>query len=171
MLASTCQVFKCGRKAYPDSDKCIFHAEEKNPQDFSKALVSFIDEQKKWAWIDFSRFVFPEEFKDYKLIKDSFNKEISFAFAVFKGTVNFKDSLFGSDVNFYRAKFEREAYFSQARFKKAFFHGTEFYDRAIFYGAKFIKDTNFTKTIFFGDVRSEERRVGKECRSRWSPYH
>ena len=26
---------------------------------------------------------------------------------------------------------------------------------------------------FSGDhrVRSEERRVGKECRSRWSPYH
>ena len=23
----------------------------------------------------------------------------------------------------------------------------------------------------FNDVRSEERRVGKECRSRWSPYH
>src|SRR2546421_2206177 len=22
-----------------------------------------------------------------------------------------------------------------------------------------------------GEVRSEERRVGKECRSRWSPYH
>ena len=22
-----------------------------------------------------------------------------------------------------------------------------------------------------GGVRSEERRVGKECRSRWSPYH
>ena len=21
------------------------------------------------------------------------------------------------------------------------------------------------------DERSEERRVGKECRSRWSPYH
>src|SRR3989454_12610872 len=27
--------------------------------------------------------------------------------------------------------------------------------------------------LFIGhlDVRSEERRVGKECRSRWSPYH
>ena len=27
--------------------------------------------------------------------------------------------------------------------------------------------------IVFGDMllRSEERRVGKECRSRWSPYH
>ena len=23
----------------------------------------------------------------------------------------------------------------------------------------------------FGEYRSEERRVGKECRSRWSPYH
>ena len=22
-----------------------------------------------------------------------------------------------------------------------------------------------------GKTRSEERRVGKECRSRWSPYH
>ena len=22
-----------------------------------------------------------------------------------------------------------------------------------------------------GTARSEERRVGKECRSRWSPYH
>ena len=27
--------------------------------------------------------------------------------------------------------------------------------------------------ILYGDnaQRSEERRVGKECRSRWSPYH
>jgi len=24
---------------------------------------------------------------------------------------------------------------------------------------------------FVRDYRSEERRVGKECRSRWSPYH
>ena len=25
--------------------------------------------------------------------------------------------------------------------------------------------------VFLGFGRSEERRVGKECRSRWSPYH
>ena len=24
---------------------------------------------------------------------------------------------------------------------------------------------------YHGNCRSEERRVGKECRSRWSPYH
>ena len=26
-------------------------------------------------------------------------------------------------------------------------------------------------TDMFPTIRSEERRVGKECRSRWSPYH
>src|SRR3989441_12884951 len=26
-------------------------------------------------------------------------------------------------------------------------------------------------TTFWSGTRSEERRVGKECRSRWSPYH
>ena len=25
--------------------------------------------------------------------------------------------------------------------------------------------------FFLASIRSEERRVGKECRSRWSPYH
>ena len=28
-----------------------------------------------------------------------------------------------------------------------------------------------TRDRQYGDGRSEERRVGKECRSRWSPYH
>ena len=30
---------------------------------------------------------------------------------------------------------------------------------------------NFGYTETIKSVRSEERRVGKECRSRWSPYH
>src|SRR2546429_4696069 len=29
---------------------------------------------------------------------------------------------------------------------------------------------DFHPNVFLG-IRSEERRVGKECRSRWSPYH
>ena len=28
-----------------------------------------------------------------------------------------------------------------------------------------------TLSKYYNDQRSEERRVGKECRSRWSPYH
>ena len=30
---------------------------------------------------------------------------------------------------------------------------------------------NKNKQPLYGACRSEERRVGKECRSRWSPYH
>jgi len=29
----------------------------------------------------------------------------------------------------------------------------------------------FSRTLPDWSARSEERRVGKECRSRWSPYH
>ena len=29
----------------------------------------------------------------------------------------------------------------------------------------------FSSATGQGNARSEERRVGKECRSRWSPYH
>ena len=31
--------------------------------------------------------------------------------------------------------------------------------------------SSFNNTIVTLTDRSEERRVGKECRSRWSPYH
>ena len=29
----------------------------------------------------------------------------------------------------------------------------------------------FNELVVNDGIRSEERRVGKECRSRWSPYH
>ena len=32
---------------------------------------------------------------------------------------------------------------------------------------KIVNTNGYTRS----DTRSEERRVGKECRSRWSPYH
>ena len=32
-------------------------------------------------------------------------------------------------------------------------------------------DGTTTATLLAQAIRSEERRVGKECRSRWSPYH
>ena len=45
----------------------------------------------------------------------------------------------------------------------------KFFEEAALLEQKFVKDD--TRTV--GDLvkRSEERRVGKECRSRWSPYH
>ena len=49
--------------------------------------------------------------------------------------------------------------------------------RASFVSASFSETASFAKveaasrSRFFSAARSEERRVGKECRSRWSPYH
>ena len=44
-----------------------------------------------------------------------------------------------------------------------------------FIAAEFIGKTEGDDTLYFVNLRSEERRVGKECRigcrSRWSPYH
>ena len=39
-----------------------------------------------------------------------------------------------------------------------------------------ISDSDYSRFEAYADLlcewnRSEERRVGKECRSRWSPYH
>src|SRR3712207_2127723 len=33
------------------------------------------------------------------------------------------------------------------------------------------RDARYTRYLNGRTIRSEERRVGKECRSRWSPYH
>ena len=38
-------------------------------------------------------------------------------------------------------------------------------------GEHVITDIQFLNSEQQPEVRSEERRVGKECRSRWSPYH
>ena len=34
----------------------------------------------------------------------------------------------------------------------------------------FLNEIGWTSRVYIVN-RSEERRVGKECRSRWSPYH
>ena len=45
-------------------------------------------------------------------------------------------------------------------------------DKEITIGVTSFADTlEPTEQYFSWVVRSEERRVGKECRSRWSPYH
>ena len=47
-------------------------------------------------------------------------------------------------------------------------HDFGYYD----YGEEIGMDSFFRSKDAVADyIRSEERRVGKECRSRWSPYH
>ena len=38
-------------------------------------------------------------------------------------------------------------------------------------GSEIARQAGFSKSGVNDFLRSEERRVGKECRSRWSPYH
>ena len=42
---------------------------------------------------------------------------------------------------------------------------------AALYAARAGLSTLVLEKLSAGGQRSEERRVGKECRSRWSPYH
>src|SRR3712207_8682964 len=39
------------------------------------------------------------------------------------------------------------------------------------YSPEQMRFLNFGRVVDTTVLRSEERRVGKECRSRWSPYH
>src|SRR5256885_8232028 len=41
--------------------------------------------------------------------------------------------------------------------------------KAVFFGCQAVLPLMIAQKR--GSIRSEERRVGKECRSRWSPYH
>ena len=54
----------------------------------------------------------------------------------------------------------------------AMFEGVYSVPAGVSYNSYLLTDE---KTVLFDTVdkavRSEERRVGKECRSRWSPYH
>ena len=44
-------------------------------------------------------------------------------------------------------------------------------DSFVSYGRHYTLPADSTYTVLPITTRSEERRVGKECRSRWSPYH
>ena len=45
-----------------------------------------------------------------------------------------------------------------------------YYPTLCTYARMYVKREETAENIV-QDLRSEERRVGKECRSRWSPYH
>ena len=77
-----------------------------------------------------------------------------------------------------------EQYAKKSGFRKVYLYtGKDMMKTRGFYekiGYKFINEFsgyygypsgNTTAILYAKSLRSEERRVGKECRSRWSPYH
>ena len=87
------------------------------------------------------------------------------------GTNKFPRSIHsGYDVNFLDAQLQRE--------NKAYIDSLHPNPEALQLGQKRLCGiADWTSGFFPGslwyayELRSEERRVGKECRSRWSPYH
>ena len=50
-------------------------------------------------------------------------------------------------------------------------YGDECLANVAAHSKEIVAKLNESGKLPFEVVRSEERRVGKECRSRWSPYH
>ena len=82
------------------------------------------------------------------------------------------ESMFFQMKNFHRA----DEYYSIQLFLDALFDVLDFLHRYEI-RSEIIKELQGYKTgidrehFALSVLRSEERRVGKECRSRWSPYH
>ena len=66
-------------------------------------------------------------------------------------------------------KYKKE---QQAKSVQITFHADQKldYNQQVFYRGGYLFPQAFYYRLHL-DKRSEERRVGKECRSRWSPYH
>ena len=73
--------------------------------------------------------------------------ELLFSLGIFLLVIGAAFTLLGSSQNRYQTESQVLTSFQEARL------GLD----------QIVRDVN--------DARSEERRVGKECRSRWSPYH
>ena len=61
--------------------------------------------------------------------------------------------------------------YSEAKKKATIKYQKKTYDRIELKVKKGEKEKIKARATELGISRSEERRVGKECRSRWSPYH
>src|SRR3712207_9119395 len=69
------------------------------------------------------------------------------------------------------APYATASYFTDARFKHTDEINDGVHDEGLvaILGVPLIRGAQVIGVLFA--ARSEERRVGKECRSRWSPYH
>src|SRR5256885_6582818 len=59
----------------------------------------------------------------------------------------------------------------EAEFPGVSFNFSQYIQDNVQEGLSGVKGANSVKIVGPDLARSEERRVGKECRSRWSPYH
>jgi uncharacterized protein YjbI with pentapeptide repeats len=168
--------WRCGRKVHKNG-RCVFHAEDKDPVDFNKALIQELNIMAGQDRYDFTGFIFPKLdfsartfdkpayftgaiFKDEaKFVKATFHevakfdgcefqKVTYFDEATFGGIASFVGSKFKEMVQFKRAKFHKKTEFINSSFKMSDFGGTEFNKEVVFFNTKFLGLTRFTNTLF-----------------------
>jgi len=104
-------------KSYKGSGRCIFHAEEKDPEEFktsfNEELERMENEDEKF---DFTGFIFPAEID---LSSRVFGKPVSFIGATFRERADFFCVTFQESVDFFTgAEFQDVAEFTMAEFQK-----------------------------------------------------
>ena len=171
MSEQTCAYDGCHRPVYqnpnfPQTNKCIFHCDEKDAQEFYSELQKYVNEPTSRAAYDFSEWSFPQIrfgihlrgrslfrktifFGDMDFGGIEFNGEADFTSAVFKGVVLFKETRFKGVSTFKSAQFSKtpdftschfhaNADFSRAQFPEgANFSNATFWSVAVFKGAEF----------------------------------
>jgi len=128
--------WRCYRESYKGSDRCIFHAEEKDPKEFLKSFDKELERmEREDKVIDFRGFIFPAKFD---LKSRVFDKPIFFTGATFTGPADFSDVTFLEDADFTGAEFQDEVEFNMSKFQKVVsFNDAIFEKHGIFNRTKF----------------------------------
>jgi len=150
--------WRCHRKSYKGSDRCIFHAEEKDPNEFLESFKKELERmEREDEVIDFNGFIFPVAIK---LEVRVFGKPISFVGATFKGRAEFSGVIFQENadftgvafqygVEFHMSQFHKNVSFNNAKLeKRGIFNLTEFKDIVYFIKAEFEEDVFFYGATF-----------------------
>jgi uncharacterized protein YjbI with pentapeptide repeats len=136
--------WRCSRAVYKNG-RCIFHAEDKDPIDFNKALIQELNIMANQDRYDFTGFIFPK--LDFPA--KTFEKPAYFTGATFKDEVNFNKAVFNELAKFDGCEFQRISYFDEATFRNvASFTASTFKEEVRFTNAKFHGEGNFMGASF-----------------------
>ena len=118
--------------------------------------------------------VMPEEFRDQHDLLSRFHHDRRWAFPMQLNflVTRFAQYLCASEENDYimdRSIFGDKVY-ATLYYKQHYFTDSQFGCYLTLYDS-LLRNTASPRLLILVLCRSEERRVGKECRSRWSPYH
>jgi hypothetical protein len=127
--------WRCGRKVHKNG-RCVFHAEDKDPVDFNKALIQELNIMAGQDRYDFTGFIFPK--LDFSA--RTFDKPAYFTGAIFKDEAKFVKATFHEVAKFDGCEFQKVTYFDEATFGGiASFVGSKFKEMVQFKRAKFHK--------------------------------